>query len=286
MNDRTTTAGKDVGRLTRLVLVIFMLSGFLLMVISLLLLYYHIWEYGRELFKELGVVLLAVSSVSLIYEFLLAEKHFEKFQALLRTEIERTDTNAATCARLGITRIFLTRDELERVLPLADTLSKVNLDAKVHIVAVSLFHIMNKAHLLQKALMTGAQVSLCMVGPDGAPNVVRRLPDLEVSDIQSAVNTFKKQFAEWVKVNKPAGRLELRYHDMPLLQSFAVFSIPNQKVGVWDLSFGRDTKDKRIFLVDPTMGLGADLAKRFDVVWKSATCVFLYEDGSLKTDAL
>jgi hypothetical protein len=73
---------------------------------------------------------------------------------------------------------------------------------------------------------------------------------------------------------------------MPLLQSFAVFSIPNQKVGVWDLSFGRDTKDKRIFLVDPTMGLGADLAKRFDVVWKSATCVFLYEDGSLKTDAL
>jgi hypothetical protein len=57
-------------------------------------------------------------------------------------------------------------------------------------------------------------------------------------------------------------------------------------MGVWDLSFGRDLRDKRILIVDLGVGLGRDLKERFDFVFENATVMFRYEEKIVVTNHL
>src|SRR6266849_4631415 len=91
---------------TKFLLVILAFAGFLFLAVSLLISNECPWSYLREVMKELGIVLLAVFSVSLLYEVFLAEKYISKFLTLLRNEVRRGESNAAACANLGIMEIF------------------------------------------------------------------------------------------------------------------------------------------------------------------------------------
>jgi len=245
------------------------------------LLYAHKWEYVRELLKELGIVLLSVFSVSLIYELSLAEKHLQSFHALLRAEIQQAETIAAACARLGIDQIFPSREVFEMKYPLADIVAGKNACSEVRMIGTSLFHVMNRSNCFKQALQRGAKLDLCLFDSDKFSYLSPKLPDLENSDIQSAISTFKKTIVAWIEGAQPKGQIELRYHDAYLFQSFARFKLSDHDLGVWDLSFGRDISEKRVLLVDPTWGLGKDLAKRFDSIWNSSPIVFKYENGQI-----
>ena len=97
-------------------LVILALVGIILIFVSMTL--PHAWPLAVDFSRELGVVLLSACSVSRVYEFFVAEKHFAKFAESLKSQIERGETNAAVCERLGILRIFGSRAQLEEVVPL------------------------------------------------------------------------------------------------------------------------------------------------------------------------
>jgi hypothetical protein len=158
--------------------------------------------------------------------------------------------------------------------------------SEVRIVAVSLFSVINQAETLKKAIQLGAQLNLCMLGPHAGASMEKLLPDLEAQDIGATIATFRKNIVEWVRAAKPPGGVQLRFHESYLFQSYARFDAGQLQLGVWDLSFGRHTKDKRIILVDPTRGLGSDLAKRFDCIWNNAPVAFKYEGHEVSVDQL
>lgn len=281
MSKASSPAERGLKKTTILVLSIFALAGLLLILLSVFLLYAHKWEYMKELFKELGIVLLSVFSVSLIYELFLAERYIQKFHTLLRNEIQHAETIAGACARMGVSHIFPSREDFEKEYPLADLVAGKNACSEIRMIGTSLFHVMNKSDCLKKALHAGAKLDLCLFDSDKFSYLSPKLPDLENSDIHSAIGTFKKNFVTWIEGAKPSGQIELRYHDAYLFQSLARFKLSDRDFGVWDLSFGRDIREKRVFLVDPTWGLGKDLAKRFDSIWNSSPIIFKYENGQI-----
>lgn len=134
---------------------------------------------------------------------------------------------------------------------------------------------------MKQALQAGTKLELCLFDCDKFAYLSQKLPDLEISDIHSAISTFKKKIIGWIEGAQPRGQIELRYHDAYLFQSFARFKMSDHDLGVWDLSFGRDIREKRVLLVDPTWGLGKDLSKRFDTIWNSAPIIFKYEDSQI-----
>ena len=286
MNDGALSAAKELHRNTRHLLAITALSGLLLIVVSLLLRNIKSAEFYGEILKELGIVLFSVFSVSLIYEVQLAEKHLEKFRTILRMDFEQARSVAATCSTLGINEIFQTREDLGRRYPLADSLARTDADSKIRMIAVSLFHTMNNAEAFRQALINGARIDLCMLPPNAPRATLSKLKDLEIDDLKAALRTFRKQFEDWLERRKPQGRLELRFHDAFLFQSLSTFLLRGRSFCVWELSFGRDTRDKRIFLLDCEKKLAQNLAARFEALWKEGEPAFLYEGGEIKVNEL
>lgn len=276
----------DVGFTSKWLMLTFILIGLVLILVSFAIPHEGGWNYLRDIFRELGVVVSSVFTVSFLNERLIAKKYVKQFLTLLRELIEQGERNAAMCARLGVIQIFYTRDTFEREYPIADLASKLNAGSHLHIVAQTLYHLMSKTGAIRTALEQGATIEFCIFDPGSPESEVDKHPDLLVSDIHSAVSIFKKQIGEWVEKVKPPGRVELRYHQVPIFDSFLSVVSDHQSLMVWDLGFGRDVTEKRIFLVDPAKTFGKDLARRYGFVWEAATPVFKYDGEKVCIDAL
>jgi len=270
------TASDGTSTINKLSIVLFILVGIVLIAVSVALPHDGIGGYGREFLKELGVIVLAVFTVSWIYEKLVAHRHLVEFQKVLNTQLHQLETKSAACDRLGISEIFPTRDVFEAQYPLADFTSKLVPNSEFRIVARSLYLLMNKPKPIKDAIQRGVHVKLCLFSPDAPTADVEKIPDLEISDIQSTISTFRKNFVDWVTRTKLSGSLELRYHQVHLFDSYTTANIGSRSIGIWDLSFGRDTTSKRILVVELNRGLGADLSKRYDAIWKNAVPKFKY----------
>jgi hypothetical protein len=280
----------DMDTTSKWLMVTFGLGGLLLIMISIALSHRGFSGYWSELTKELGIVVLAVFTVSFLYERLVAEKYFEHFLAQLRGQLQQGESNAAACAQLGIIEIFPTRDVFEMKYPIAGWTSSLAAGSSFRIVAQSLFLLMGKVETIKAAIARGADVEFCVTDPTSTGPTVRaeRISGLEVSDIMSAVSVFKKQIADWTRVAKPPGSVELRYHQLPLIDSYMVLRSPTVQVAAWDLSFGRATTSKRIFLLDLEKPLSVDLSGRYGRVWDDslASTVFRYQRGEVHVDNL
>jgi len=278
----------DVNTTSIWLMVTFGLAGLLLIMTSVALSHGGLSGYWSELTKELGIVVLAVFTVSFLYERLVAEKYFEHFLAQLRGQLQQGESNAAACAQLGIVEIFPARDVFELKYPIANWTSSLAAGSSLRIVAQSLFLLMGKVETIKTAIARGANVEFCITDPTGPMARAERISGLEVSDIMSAVSVFKKQIADWTSVAKPPGSVELRYHQLPLVDSYMVLSSPTVQVAVWDLSFGRATTAKRIFLLELEKPLSVDLSGRYSRVWddSSASTIFRYQGGEVHVDKL
>jgi len=264
---------------TKYLAVIFVLIGLILILISLLL-KSSIPSIPQEIIKELGIVVLSVFTISIIYERLVAEKYLMSLQRVLGRQLERGEGIAAAALRLGITEIFPSRDEFERKYPLSSWINTLKTGDTLRIVARSLNMLMNKQETLKKAIDLGATVELCLVSPSIDSEIMKYCPDLEISDMQSALNIFKKHIPAWLDSQHPKGSIEIRFHQNPTIDSNLMLEAkPHTRICVWDISFGRDISAKRIFLVDPDKPLAKDLARRYEVVWNNAEKVYHY-DGS------
>ncbi len=275
-------ASKWLIRGTTMGLVIMLLVGVVLILISINMLYPGKADYVPELLKELGIVISSVCTVSLLYEWLQAEIRVEEFRSLMRDEMHLIEANARSCAELGIKKLYSTRDAYEREYPFDETMKAVPAGSRIRIVAVTLFHVMNKTSFLIDAMKRGVNIELCMLSPNASDDVKSKMPDLQAGECADVVSLFRQRVAEWAKREQPSGSVEFRYHEMPLHESFANF--PTGPLGVWDLSFGRDVKEKRIILVDPSRTLGQDLARRFGFVYDNATVIFRYEGQQVSVD--
>jgi hypothetical protein len=273
----------DVSTTTKYLAVIFVLVGLVLVAVSIAL------EDGylHELLKELGIVVLSVFTVSIIYERLVAEKYLSNLQQLLGSQLERGESLAAAALRLGIIEIFPSRDEFERKYPLSLWIATLTPGDTFRVVARSLFLLMSKPETLKTAIERGARVELCLVSPTIDPALIAQCTDMEVSDIQSALNVFKKQVHAWIGAKNPTGSVEVRFHSIPTIDSnLLVGPIAAPRLCIWDLSFGRDVTAKRVFMVDPTKPLGKDIAGRYDAIWSGAKPVYHYDGKALLVNTL
>jgi hypothetical protein len=264
------------------IVLIFILFGALLIAISLHLPQEGNWGYLRELLKEFGIVVLAVFAVSLIYELTIAKKYMGHFTGILREQIQQGESNAAICAHLGIIQIFPTRYIFEIKYPFQEMISPLTVGASLRIVARSLFNIMTKTGAIQEALERGSLIEFCLLDPS-ASSEIEKSPDLAVGDIQTALDIFRRDIVNWVITKKPQGQIIIRYHKIPLLDSFVSLNSSTQRFCLWDLSFGRDLASKQILLLDPDKPLGKNLLSRYSFVWSKAVKVFEYDGKTITT---
>ncbi|HEX8140190.1 MAG TPA: hypothetical protein VF544_21685 [Pyrinomonadaceae bacterium] len=240
----------------------------------------------KDLTRELGVVLLTVCGVSMIYELFVAERHFEKFLAFLHKQIERGESNAATCERLGIREIFTSRALYEAKYPLMQVADQARPGSPFRIIARSLYLVMNKPEAIKYALLQGANVELCCFDPASDSDVLSNIGHLEPSDITGALSTFRKEFVKWLEEKQPPGRIELRFHQIHVFDTFFSYQFDDHTLAAWDLSFGRDVTAKRIFIVEASKGLGADLHTRYEMMWNLAVPRFVYSNKTISQDEL
>lgn len=280
------TLKKEEHMIPVLVIVILAFLGLTLIVSSILIKPIGINDFLKEFLKELGIVILAVFTVSLIYELIIAKRYFSNFLQLLRHQIEQGESNGALCENIGIKEIFKTRDNFESVYPLDKTLSGVTTDSKIQIIAVSMFFIMNKSDLLKDAISKGGNFEFAIYDPKSSNKNYEEIQDLQISDIQSTINVFKKEIVDWITKTPPLGKVELRYHNFTLFDSFSTFDILPNKFGIWDSSFGRSTTRKRTFIIDLNKPLGRDLKQRYTRIWERSNQMFFYDGKQIVKNVL
>ena len=145
---------------------------------------------------------------------------------------------------------------------------------------------MSKAQIIKDAIERGAEVELCLMDPATPQGQASRITALMIPDIEAAVAVFTAAIVSWVGVRKPPGAVELRYHDLVLFDSYTSIHGPDRNLVVWDLSFGRDVTEKRVFLLNAGKPLAADLTKRYDQIFDKAAVQFEYRQGTVRTDRL
>ncbi|HKV39547.1 MAG TPA: hypothetical protein VJX67_10065 [Blastocatellia bacterium] len=240
--------------------------------------------FWRDLLREAGVVLVTVFVVSMVYEYVIAEEHFSKFADELRAQIERGELNGALCERLGIVRLYEDRRDFERVYAFEDIARASSEGSCFWITGKSLFLSMLKPDAIREALSLGADVRLCSIDPEKVSAVLREA-GLRKGDISAALERFV-DLRDWINTTKPPGRLEIRFHRLDLFDSFFAFVMGGDQLGLWDVSFGADPREKRVMLVDRGKGLGRDLVGRYEGVWRSADPQFEYADRRIRKDNL
>jgi hypothetical protein len=265
MNVLNEASLRETRRSVRRVVYLFIVIGICLIAVSFLL--PPAWGFRRELCKELGIVVLSVFTVSIVYEALLAERHQDQFMAILRAQIERGESNAAICEKLGILKIFPTRDVFEMEYSFASMVANLVGGDQIRIVARSLFIIMTHPEAIRRGLMQGARFEFCILDPNC--QTIAQNPSMVPGEIQAALSIFRTEISEWVTTAKPPGSITLRFHQSPLLDSCLMLNSASLNTCAWDLSFGRDLSSKRIFFIDLKKPLGKDLWNRYDGIWKN-----------------
>lgn len=192
-------------------------------------------------------------------------------------------SNATDIERL---EFYLTRDKFESVYKFDKLMKGLTRGSTARFVGVTLFHLMNKLSNLKCAVEAGATVQLCLIDPRMSKEVTRAKPDFNANDVYAALSEFRKMVT-WLDEVRPLGSIELRFHRVILFDSFFSLRSPGRpELACWDLSFGRDTRDKRVAPVNATQGIGQDLCARYLTIWENASnsVLFLYHNRKILID--
>lgn len=284
----------------RSVMLFVVLAGIGLIVLSHVPLSWSHWHATvREIAKEIGVTLFAVGTISLIYEWFIWEKHSKQFLAFLQAEIRKGEGNAAACAHLGIDEIYGQRWKFTSNYAIDDRMAGADSKTILRIFARSAHNLMSeRVHVFNGALHAGAHVEICILDPAATDDELKLTQDVSRHDLNSAIVNLKHQLIPALqtppsddenapKAGPPAsGHLEVRYHRVPMLDSFLDIQSNDQRVCAWDLSFGRKVELKHIFRVDPSKPLGKHLLKRYAHVWDCSTVAYEWNHGKEITNNL
>jgi len=238
------------------------------------------------LLETLGVTIATVLTVKLIYEKVIAEEHFGQFQNLLRNELGNLESLTGTSLRLGILEEFATRGAYQDRYSVDQIISMSANQSGFRCIGNSLFHLMNQWEPLERALAKGMTLELCLLSPQHHSQVIQGLTGVYVSDIYSSLEALKS-LVKRITDSKPTGTLEVRFHSVLLWDSFISFTKSEGSTIIgWDLSFGRDLSDKRVFALDATKRLGKDLTARYKALWDSAEPQVFYGGHTVQVNKL
>jgi hypothetical protein len=209
----------------------------------------------------------------------------QKEKKAVKTGQNHSDIEEA-CEQLGIRGIFSQRDIYQVKYPLQETVKSAFPDSTFRIVARTMYLLVNRSEDIKQALIRGAKVELCCYDPDADPSILEQLAFYTRMDTIAALLVFRRHFVMWLQETLPVGTLEIRYHKIPLLESYFSFAQNGEVLCTWDLSFGRDITEKHIFLLEDKHGLGANLSKRYNQIWGSSITQFKYANKLIEVNNL
>jgi hypothetical protein len=241
----------------------------------------------RDLAKELGIVLISVWGVSLFYEYVLAERHFQKFQSNLEYLIRRGETNAAACESLGVVEIFRNWDSYIQKHSWSTSERSLGAGDSVRIIGRSLMFSMYAWNTLRDWIRSGATIELCHFNPALHESPLTYLARYSHQETELAIQQFTSKVLPWLLSDKPKGIVEVRFHEVHLLDSLVEIRSRDSHEVVWDLNFGGGTEVRKVLFVDGNAPLGQNLtADRYDLIWSNAVTKFRYQDGAIVLDEL
>ena len=222
----------------------------------------------KRLIESFGILFSSVFFVSILYEVFLAEKHFSQFDSLMITQFKQMDNIQSSCIRSGIQEIFETRNKFETTYPLISLLSSVKPNGRILVIARSMFHFFNKADAIKKALEKGGHLEIACISHNQIDKTLSEICFLKPSDMKTPLEVLNDDLLNWIMKEKPKGTLELRVYKQPLPDSIFYAELENRNIIIWDMTFGRDLSQKRVFVLEPSEGnLGKDLLKRYETIW-------------------
>ena len=230
-------------------------------------------------------MILAVFTVSSLYEVFVAKKYSREFLASLQEQIERGESNFAVCAHLGILEIFPHRDRYREKYPLDELVKSLNSSSKIHVVGQSLNLLMANPKVITDAIERGAQVDICLLNPN---SLTDKHPDLQPEHIALTIAVLRSEIINWIKESVPdaLGSIEIRYHQVLLIDSYLNLTSPSQNLMVWDWGFGRDSAYHKIIKLDSQKPLGQNIQNRYEYIWNNAEKIFKYANGKIITDEM
>jgi hypothetical protein len=241
----------------------------------------------KRLTEELGVVLVSVWGVSLFYEKFLARRHFHRFLENLTELIQRGEMIAAVCESLGILEIHRSRRSYEEKHSFAGEAKNVGAGDVVRVTGRSLIFSMYSWRNLAQIAENGGHLQLCIVDPQLRDSPLNYLAGYSPEETELAIQRFVKRLKPWLEHNKPKGTVEVRFHNVHVLDSFTEFIKAGNSSAAWDLNFGEGTEDRRIFFLKGDGPLGRNLTKgRYQLIWDKAEVKFLYKNGAVSLDSL
>lgn len=222
----------------------------------------------RKVIESFGVLFTSIFFASLLYEKFLAEKHSEEFSLTLDSKLKQMDSIQSTCMRLGIHEILETRNDFERKYPLFNLFSRVKPRGRIFVIGRSMFFFFNRGDAIKKALREGSNMQIACISPNKIDKVLSEVCFLRRADIESSLEGVN-DLVNWMEKEKPPGSFELKIHDAPFPDSILYIELRDKKLIAWDLTFGRDTDQKRVFVIEPCeANVGNDLLRRYESVWK------------------
>jgi hypothetical protein len=244
-------------------------------------------ETAKDLLKELGVVLISVWGVSLFYERFLAERHFNRFHANLEKLIRQGETNAATCEALGILEIHRSRRSFEEKHPLAKQVKDVGPGDIVRITGRSLIFSLYAWQHLKEIAENGATLNLCLYDPSIRQTPLEYLSGYSPQETDLVINRVISKIKPWLKIALPKGTVEIRYHDIHLLDSLLEVTRRNEYRVSLDLNFAEGIEERQVFYLNGEGQLGRNLTEgRYAIVWDKSTVMFRYSNGNFEVDKL
>ena len=278
-----TQGSRETGQVITFLSIIMILFGLLLIVTGQAVFVEGLWS---KLFDSLGILVTSIFVVSLLYEKFVAEKHFGEFMQVLNRQLRSMDTLQSRCLRLGIEELFESRTEYELKYPLAYLIDIAKPNTDFLTVGRSLFHLLHKESELKDGLRKGLHFRIACLDPEYVTPQMSGLTQVYSADIQSTLAALSDLVA-WAQEERAPGVLELRYHRLYLPDSGLMLEGADGPLLVWDLSFGRDLSMRRVILLKPApTNLGANLANRYQAIWKQSECKFLLEKGAVEHDDL
>jgi len=242
----------------------------------------------QNLLQFTGITIIGIFFISLIYEALVAEKHFKAVIGLLRSELTKMDSIQSKCLKLGIRDIFETMSDFRAKFPFMRVVAESPKNGEIVCVAKSLFNLLNKTDEMKRGLKEGLSFKFVCSNPSTIHPITKELCSLYSTDIESALEALRNLLA-WAIKNKAKGSIELRYNSIEMPNSAMIFRSRNddKELLAWDLTFGRDDIDKKILVLE--VGdhlLGLDLKTRFIKVLNNSILQIKYVNGRVRVNKL
>ena len=165
--------------------------------------------------------------------------------------------------------------------------SRTKPGSRILVVGRSMFHFFNKADAIKKALEKGSNIQVACISPNEITEILSKVSFLRRPDIEAPLEEVY-DLINWAQERKPLGSFELKIHNAPFPDSILYVELEDRNFLAWDMTFGRDLNQKRVFIIEPGHGnLGSDLLGRYQAVWNMASsCVKLDPNGALTVNKL